>query len=94
LLQQLLHLLRHLLLYWMFLFPHFHWTMEPIYLMEHLLVQSYLIQGELEEFHEKKAAIYLIANHFQFNVAKPPFAWHEHYFFHPKWSHLCQYCQP
>jgi hypothetical protein len=47
-----------------------------------------------EEFHEKKAAIYLIANNFQFNVAKPPFAWHEHYFFHPKWSHLCQYCQP
>jgi hypothetical protein len=37
--------------------------MEPIFLMEHLLVQSYLIQGEFEEFHEKKAAIYLIANH-------------------------------
>jgi hypothetical protein len=52
--------------------------------MEHLLVQSYLIQGEFEEFNEKKAAIYLIANHFQFHVAKPPFAWHEKYFFHPK----------
>ena len=63
-LQQLLHLLRHLLLYWMFLFPYFHWTMEPINLLEHLLVQSYLIQGGFEEFHEKKAEIYLIANHF------------------------------
>ena len=51
--------------------------MEPIYLLEHLLVHSYLIQGEFEEFHEKKAAIYPIANHFQFHVAKPPFPWHE-----------------
>ena len=43
--------------------------MELIYLLEHLLVHSYLIQGEFEEFHEKKAAINLIANHFQFHVS-------------------------